>query len=72
MSTVIKTLGPVTAYAYAVAGGYTGTEQEFEEFMADCAEAIPAPSSPSSGQYLVYNGTAWVAQSLPVYNGGVS
>ena len=35
-------------------------------------DGIPAPSSPSNGQYLVYNGSAWIAQSLPVYNGGVS
>ena len=34
--------------------------------------AIPAPSSPSSGQFLKYNGSAWVAADLPVYNGGVS
>lgn len=34
--------------------------------------AIPAPSSPSFGQYLMWNGSAWVAQSLPLYNGGVS
>ena len=34
--------------------------------------AIAAPSSPTSGQYLQWNGSAWVAASLPVYNGGVS
>ena len=34
--------------------------------------AIPAPSSPSSGQFLSWNGSAWVAASLPTYNGGVS
>ena len=31
----IKDLGMVTAYAYAVAGGYTGTEAEFKELLAD-------------------------------------
>ena len=30
-------LGMVTAYAYAVAGGYTGTEQEFEELLGTIA-----------------------------------
>lgn len=30
-------LGMVTAYAYAVAGGYTGTEQEFEELLGNIA-----------------------------------
>ena len=34
--------------------------------------AIAAPVSPSNGQYLSWNGSAWVAASLPVYNGGVS
>lgn len=34
--------------------------------------AIAAPSSPSSGQFLSWNGSAWVAASLPTYNGGVS
>jgi hypothetical protein len=32
--------------------------------------AIPAPSNPSSGQFLVYNGTAWAAQTVPNANGG--
>ena len=39
----IKDLGAVTAYAYAVDGGYTGTEAEFEEAMAavpNAAETI--------------------------------
>lgn len=33
---------------------------------------IDAPSSPTSGQFLQWNGSAWVAASLPTYNGGVS
>lgn len=35
---VRKDLGMVTAYAYAVSKGYTGTEEEFAELMADYAE----------------------------------
>lgn len=31
--------------------------------------AIAAPSSPSSGQFLVYNGSAWVAQTVPSASG---
>lgn len=38
MATIVKNLGPVTAYAYAVAGGYKGTEQEFEELLARAGE----------------------------------
>ena len=33
---------------------------------------IDAPSSPTTGQFLSWSGSAWVAASLPVYNGGVS
>lgn len=32
--------------------------------------AIASPSSPSSGDFLVYNGSAWVAQSLSTWSGG--
>lgn len=32
--------------------------------------AIPAPSSASAGQFLVYNGTDWVAQTLSTWQGG--
>lgn len=31
--------------------------------------AIAAPSSPTSGQFLVYDGTAWAAQTVPSANG---
>ena len=31
---------------------------------------ITAPSNPSSGQFLVYDGTAWVAQTLATWQGG--
>lgn len=33
-------------------------------------EAIPAPTSPATGSFLVYNGTAWVAQTLQTWQGG--
>lgn len=32
--------------------------------------AIPAPSSPASGAFLVWNGSAWVAQTLSTWQGG--
>lgn len=40
MSTINKDLGMVTAYAYAVAGGYTGTEAEFEELLGSIADTL--------------------------------
>lgn len=35
-------------------------------------EKITAPNAPALDQYLKWNGTAWVAASLPIYNGGVT
>ena len=35
------------------------------------AIAIPS-TSPTTGQFLKWSGTAWVASDLPVYSGGVS
>ena len=34
--------------------------------------AIAAPVSPTAGQFLKWSGSAWVADDLPVYSGGVS
>lgn len=31
---------------------------------------ITAPSSPATGAFLVYNGSAWVAQTLATWQGG--
>lgn len=36
---------------------------------ADDVGAIAAPSSATSGQFLVYNGSAWVAQTVPSASG---
>ena len=33
--------------------------------------AIAAPANPASGQFLKWDGSAWVASSLPVYDGSV-
>lgn len=32
--------------------------------------AIAAPSSPATGAFLVWNGSAWVAQTLSTWQGG--
>ena len=32
--------------------------------------AIASPSSPATGAFLVWNGTAWVAQTLSTWSGG--
>ena len=39
-------------------------------YTASEVGAIPAPSSPATGAFLVWNGTAWVAQTLSTWQGG--
>ena len=34
--------------------------------------SIPTPLNPSNGQYLKFNGTDWIADDLPVYDGSVT
>jgi len=41
------------------------------ELDADDVGAIAAPASPSNGQFLSWNGSSWVAVSLPLYDGSV-
>lgn len=45
MATVVKDLGAVTAYAYAVEQGYTGTEEEFAQLMASYADVAEAAAA---------------------------
>ena len=47
-------------------------EQGVSDATTAAEGAITAPSSPTTGQYLKWNGSAWVADTLPLYNGGVS
>lgn len=54
--------------AVASVNGQTGTVV----LDADDVGAIASPSSPTSGQFLKWNGSAWAASDLPVYSGGVS
>lgn len=39
-------------------------------YTASEVGAISAPSSPTTGAFLVWNGTAWVAQTLTTWEGG--
>lgn len=49
---------------------HNNSKYYMEQTSAMVNLAIPAPASPSSGQFLVYDGTAWVAQSLEEWQGG--
>ena len=53
-------------------GTIGGTLSNQTDLQSALNAKIAAPSSPTSGQFLQWNGSAWVAASLPTYNGGVS
>lgn len=67
----VGALSSSTTYVSTVNGSSGAVTLSIPSTAADVG-AIPAPSSPSSGQFLSWNGSAWVAASLPTYNGGVS
>lgn len=56
MATIVKDLGAVSAYAYAVEQGYTGTEEEFAELMASYATV--AQSAAASATAAAQSATA--------------
>ena len=62
----------LSALAKKIVEDYNGTTigGSSQSVKSAVDKAIPAPSSPSSGQFLVYNGSAWVAQSLSTWSGG--
>ena len=43
---------------------------ELTVLKSDLGDKISAPSSPTSGDFLVWSGSAWVAQSLSTWQGG--
>lgn len=54
----------------ASVNGQTGAVTLTIPSTASDVGAIAAPSSPASGAFLVWNGTAWVAQTLATWQGG--
>lgn len=50
--------------------GQTGAVSLSIPSTASDVGAIAAPSSPATGSFLVYNGSAWVAQTLSTWQGG--
>lgn len=66
-----KGLGEVFGAEVSMNGSSTVWDLSRTQYPPTAANvgAIPAPSSASSGQFLVYNGSAWVAQTVPSANG---
>lgn len=42
---------------------------EAKTLTAGDVGAVPAPLNPSANQYIMWNGSAWVASALPLYDG---
>lgn len=66
MTVIRKDLGTVTAYAYAVSKGYTGTEAEFAELMASYAEVAEEAAQSASAAAASASAAAASAASLTV------
>lgn len=60
-----KDLGIVTAYAYAVSKGYTGTEEEYAKLMADYATVIPLANQSEENAEAWANGERSGAEVVP-------
>ena len=53
-------------------GGIPSTDlaSAVQTSLGKADNAIPAPSSPATGAFLVWDGTAWTAQTLSTWQGG--
>jgi hypothetical protein len=45
-------------------------DEELSDVKNAIGEKITSPSSPTTGAFLMWNGTAWVAQTLATWQGG--
>lgn len=62
---------PMLSYAGVDDSTFAGSGESVIPYLAESVNnKITAPSSPTSGQFLVYNGSAWVAQTLATWQGG--
>lgn len=66
---LVRSLGAMFVWAETGTGGAYEWDEMGEHI--DLSGYIQTPSSPTSGQFLSWNGSAWVAADLPVYTGGV-
>lgn len=66
----VNAAGAASAAPVQSVNGQTGTVSLTIPSTASDVGAIAAPSSPASGAFLVWNGTAWAAQTLATWQGG--
>jgi len=69
-SDLTNDIGYITNAPVASVNGQTGAVTLTIPSTASDVGAIAAPSSPASGAFLVWNGSAWVAQTLATWQGG--
>ena len=62
--------GFITSAPVTSVNGQTGAVSLVIPSTASDVGAISAPSSPATGAFLVWNGSAWVAQTLSTWQGG--
>jgi hypothetical protein len=70
---VVLTASDVGAGTYSKpSGGIPATDltSTAQTSLGKADTAIQSPSSPATGAFLVWNGTAWVAQTLATWEGG--
>lgn len=66
----VNASGAAAAAPVQSVNGQTGAVSLTIPSSAADVGAIAAPSSPATGAFLVWNGTAWTAQTLAVWQGG--
>lgn len=68
---VVLDASDVGAYAMP-SGGIPSTDMTsaVQTALAKAAAAIPGPTNPATGAFLVWDGNDWVAQTLSVWQGG--
>lgn len=69
--TVVLDASDVGAYAMP-SGGIPSTDMTsaVQTALAKAVAAIPGPSNPATGAFLIWDGSAWTAQTLSVWQGG--
>lgn len=53
-----------------IENGIADLDTELSQQKNAIDQKITSPSSPSTGAFLVWNGTVWVAQTLATWQGG--
>ena len=67
---VTESIAEINAVKATIPADYTELVDEVSDLSNAIGQKITSPSSPTTGAFLVWNGTAWVAQTLATWQGG--